>query len=93
MRMQLSQIQAGRFPRLSKYQAIRLLTFVFRSFSDIRDVQFAFKRLSGWPKLSDHGLADVSLLLVNMVDQRGSLTHQLPIGRYRWKRYLCGRHY
>lgn len=27
--------------------------------ADIRDVQFAFKRLSGWPRLSDQGLADV----------------------------------
>jgi len=26
---------------------------------DIRDVAFAFKRTSGWPKISDHGLADV----------------------------------
>jgi len=27
--------------------------------ADIRDVNFAFRRKSGWPKLSDHGLADV----------------------------------
>ncbi|KAI9637351.1 uncharacterized protein MKK02DRAFT_36365 [Dioszegia hungarica] len=27
--------------------------------ADIRDVAFSFKRKSGWPKLSDHGLADV----------------------------------
>ncbi|ORX38560.1 hypothetical protein BD324DRAFT_578011 [Kockovaella imperatae] len=27
--------------------------------ADIRDVSFAFKRKSGWPRLSDHGLADV----------------------------------
>lgn len=27
--------------------------------ADIRNVQFAFRRKSGWPKLSDHGLADV----------------------------------
>ncbi|WWC71598.1 uncharacterized protein I206_105556 [Kwoniella pini CBS 10737] len=27
--------------------------------ADIRDVQFAFRRKSGWPKISDHGLADV----------------------------------
>ncbi|WVO22981.1 uncharacterized protein IAS62_004325 [Cryptococcus decagattii] len=29
--------------------------------ADIRDVAFAFRRKSGWPKLSDHGLADVIL--------------------------------
>ncbi|OWT39064.1 hypothetical protein C362_03228 [Cryptococcus neoformans Bt1] len=29
--------------------------------ADIRDVAFAFRRKSGWPKLSDHGLADVVL--------------------------------
>jgi hypothetical protein len=28
--------------------------------ADIRDVNFAFKRKSGWPKISDHGIADVS---------------------------------
>ncbi|WVR07478.1 hypothetical protein IAU60_004520 [Kwoniella sp. DSM 27419] len=27
--------------------------------ADIRDVNFAFRRKKGWPKLSDHGLADV----------------------------------
>ncbi|WWC93737.1 hypothetical protein V866_000573 [Kwoniella sp. B9012] len=27
--------------------------------ADIRDVNFAFRRKSGWPKLSDHGIADV----------------------------------
>ncbi|OCF37895.1 hypothetical protein I316_00119 [Kwoniella heveanensis BCC8398] len=27
--------------------------------ADIRDVAFAFRRKSGWPKISDHGLADV----------------------------------
>ena len=27
--------------------------------ADMRDVNFAFRRKSGWPKLSDHGLADV----------------------------------
>lgn len=27
--------------------------------ADIRDVAFYFKRKSGWPKISDHGLADV----------------------------------
>jgi hypothetical protein len=27
--------------------------------ADIRDVAFSFRRKSGWPKLSDHGLADV----------------------------------
>ena len=27
--------------------------------ADLKDVRFAFKRLSGWPKLSDHGVADV----------------------------------
>ncbi|WVQ82003.1 hypothetical protein IAT38_004130 [Cryptococcus sp. DSM 104549] len=29
--------------------------------ADIRDVAFAFRRKSGWPKLSDHGIADVVL--------------------------------
>lgn len=29
--------------------------------ADIRDVNFAFRRKSGWPKLSDHGIADVIL--------------------------------
>lgn len=27
--------------------------------ADIRDVNFAFRRKTGWPKISDHGLADV----------------------------------
>ncbi|WWC90750.1 uncharacterized protein L201_005687 [Kwoniella dendrophila CBS 6074] len=27
--------------------------------ADIRDVNFAFRRKSGWPKISDHGIADV----------------------------------
>ncbi|RXK41203.1 hypothetical protein M231_01608 [Tremella mesenterica] len=29
--------------------------------ADIRDVAFAFRRKSGWPRISDHGLADVVL--------------------------------
>lgn len=29
--------------------------------ADIRDVRFAFRRKTGWPKLKDHGLADVIL--------------------------------
>lgn len=29
--------------------------------ADIRDVRFSFRRKTGWPKLKDHGLADVIL--------------------------------